>query len=145
MIDTTFLIIGKYAPNWLKKKAEAQNNVQILGFVPNIAEYIAVADVCIAPLQRGSGTRLKVLEYLAAGKPIVATYKAVEGLKVINGIHCLLHNDVGEDFVDSINEVINNEKLQSGLSNNALILSKDYDWYTISSILLSKYEEFLGI
>ena len=94
---------------------------------------------------RDLDTRLKVLEYLAAGKPIVATFNAVEGLKVINGIHCLLHNDVGEAFVNSINEVINNEKLQSGLSNNALILSKDYDWYSISSSLLSEYEEFLGI
>jgi len=47
---------------------------------PELPAFLKACDVCVAPIFSGSGTRLKVLEYLAAGKPVVATPKAVEGL-----------------------------------------------------------------
>lgn len=55
------------------------------GQVPEVAPWIGIADLCLAPVFSGSGTRLKVLECLAAGKPVVATAKAAEGLAVENG------------------------------------------------------------
>lgn len=54
------------------------------GQVPEIAPWISIADLCLAPVFSGSGTRLKVLECLAASKPVVATAKAAEGLAVEN-------------------------------------------------------------
>ena len=59
--------------------------LRYLGQVPEIAPWLRIADICLAPVFSGSGTRLKVLEYLAAGKPVVATAKAVEGLAVADG------------------------------------------------------------
>ena len=59
--------------------------LRFVGQVPEVAPWIGIADLCLAPVFSGSGTRLKVLEYLAAGKPVVATAKAAEGLAVENG------------------------------------------------------------
>ena len=45
-----------------------------------MAVYIRMADVCVCPLFSGGGTRLKLLEYMAAGKAIVSTKKGAEGI-----------------------------------------------------------------
>src|SRR5208282_4264910 len=81
-----FVIAGPHPPEKLVELVRTRSNVKVIGCVPDIAEYICAADVCIVPLKSGSGTRLKILEYLAAGKPVVATRKAVEGLMVRNHV-----------------------------------------------------------
>lgn len=60
------------------------------GRVPDVAPYLRRADVCTAPILSGSGTRLKILEYMAAGRPVVATPKAAEGLEVESGRHLMI-------------------------------------------------------
>jgi glycosyltransferase involved in cell wall biosynthesis len=75
--DAQFCFIGKNPPSWLIGK-----NVLVLGEVIDVKPYIKGADVCIAPIFSGCGTRIKVLEYAAGGKKIIATSKAIEGLYV---------------------------------------------------------------
>ncbi|HMO51463.1 MAG TPA: glycosyltransferase family 4 protein [Kiritimatiellia bacterium] len=57
-------------------------SIMALGRVPDLSPYLRRADIGIAPIFSGSGTRLKVLDYLAWGKPVVATAKAVEGIRI---------------------------------------------------------------
>lgn len=57
-------------------------NVRLLGFVEDLSVLLAACDVVIVPLRTGSGTRLKVLEALAAGRPVVSTSLGVAGLEV---------------------------------------------------------------
>ena len=141
--DDTFIIIGKNPPNWLKIIAEKQKNVRLLGFVQILEEYILGSDVCIAPIKVGSGTRLKILDYLAAGKPIVATYKAVEGLNMVDGVHALLHQDVNAQFVESLRQLLSNKKLSNELSKNASFLSKEFNWCLLSSKLFAAIKEVI--
>jgi glycosyltransferase involved in cell wall biosynthesis len=138
-----FVIIGKGSDK-LIRKVKSQENVLVLGLVPSIEEYLAAADVCIAPIKVGSGTRLKVLEYLAAGKPIVATHKAVEGLGVIDGVHALLYKDVNNEFVNGLRRILSNQVLREELGKNALKLSKLYDWASICSNLHELYMKLYG-
>ncbi len=70
------------------------------GRVPDVAPYLKRANVCVAPIFSGSGTRLKILEYLAAGRPVVATPKAAEGLAVEHGRHLLLAD--GTAFAEAL-------------------------------------------
>ncbi|MHA1832770.1 MAG: glycosyltransferase family 4 protein [Candidatus Baldrarchaeia archaeon] len=144
VIDATFLIIGKDPPRWLKIRAKSQKNVRILGYVQNIEEYITVADICVAPIQRGSGTRLKVLEYLAARKPVIATNKAIEGLEVINEIHGLFFKDVDDHFLNGIQRVISDDELSYKLGENAGKLASKYDWSVISSKLYNLYKSLVS-
>ena len=55
--------------------------------------YICSADICIAPLQSGSGTRLKILEYMASGKPVVSTSIGSEGLNATDNKNIIIEDD----------------------------------------------------
>src|SRR5205807_347233 len=57
----------------------------VTGRVPDVQRYLDRASVVVVPLRQGGGIRVKVLEALAAGKAIVASPLAVEGLSVIAG------------------------------------------------------------
>ncbi len=80
-----FLICGGPVP-----PAPFHPSMIFAGRVPDIAPYLARADLCVAPIFSGSGTRLKILEYLAARKPVAATPKAAEGLACESGRQLLL-------------------------------------------------------
>ena len=141
--DATFLIVGKNPPKWLEMKAKLRQNVVVIGYVPSIEEYVSIADVCIAPIKKGSGTRLKILEYLAAGKPIVATCKAVEGLPIIDKFNALLFNEVNDDYINAIKKVLIDKSFAEKLGCNAKILAQRFDWKDIGNKLYKKYLSLL--
>jgi glycosyltransferase involved in cell wall biosynthesis len=61
--------------------------ITLHGWVHDLNGHYENADVVVAPIFSGSGTRIKVLEAFAHGRPVVATAKAVEGIEVTDGIH----------------------------------------------------------
>ena len=69
------MITGMNPPTYYAHPA-----ITFTGAVDDLAEHIAVADVCICPLRAGGGTRLKLLEYMAAGQAVVSTTKGAEGI-----------------------------------------------------------------
>jgi polysaccharide biosynthesis protein PslH len=139
-LDSTFLIIGKNPPNWLKSKVLKNENVRLLGFVRNIEDYIISSDICIAPIRRGSGTRLKLLEYMAAAKPIVSTVIGAEGLPLKTGINALLCKEVNSEFLDSLNYLLTNEKNALRLGLNAKETAEDFSWDKIGRSLFDFYK-----
>ncbi|GMU53831.1 MAG: hypothetical protein AMXMBFR33_29770 [Candidatus Xenobia bacterium] len=75
--DFEFLVAGVGCEQFQERA-----NVRLLGFVDDLSVLLAACDVVIVPLRTGSGTRLKVLEALAAGRPVVSTSLGVAGLEV---------------------------------------------------------------
>lgn len=65
-------------------------NIAVHGTVPDIRPYLHAADIVVVPLRLGSGTRLKVLESLAAGKAIVTTPVGCEGIDITSGREALI-------------------------------------------------------
>jgi polysaccharide biosynthesis protein PslH len=135
----TFLIIGKNPPTWLKKSAQGKTNVLVLDYVPNIEDYIMASDLCIAPIIRGSGTRLKILEYMAAGKPIVSTVKGAEGIPLKSGVNAILLDKVDSCFVDSVQYLLLNEVAARELGSAAKRLSMRFNWKCIGQSLYDFY------
>ena len=87
-------LVGEQPPAELTRMATLTTH--ITGRVPDPTPYLDQAAVFVAPLQSGGGMRVKVLEALAAGKAIVATPRAVEGLSVVHGEQlCLAETDEG--------------------------------------------------
>ncbi|MEW6277814.1 MAG: glycosyltransferase family 4 protein [Candidatus Eremiobacterota bacterium] len=74
--EVGFVLAGLGSEAWGK----AAPNVHAVGFVDDVVDVLRACDVVVVPLRSGSGTRLKVLEALAAGRPVVSTPKGVEGL-----------------------------------------------------------------
>ncbi|MFC6340536.1 glycosyltransferase [Nocardioides hankookensis] len=77
--DATFTIVGR-EPSTEVRALEAEPGVEVTGTVPDPAGYIARAEVCVNPMQAGGGMQNKLIEFLASGKPTVATSVANEGI-----------------------------------------------------------------
>lgn len=124
-------VVGKDCPDWLWEYSKNDSSVEIIGFVEDVKPYILNSDVCIAPLTSGSGTRLKILEYMAMEKSVVSTSIGAEGLQIVNGKNILLA-DQWREFAEKIITLFEDEAFARTLGKNARILVQElYDWKKI--------------
>ena len=94
----------------------------------SLPSYINAADLCLAPLRFGSGTRFKILEWMACGKAIIATRKAVEGIEVTHGDNVILEDDI-EEYPALISNLCRNQSLRTTLGKNArALVERAYGW-----------------
>lgn len=106
----------------------ARTNVTCTGFVDDVRPYIARASASVVPLLSGGGTRLKILEAMALGTPVVSTSKGAEGLDVEDNRHLVIA-DRAEDFASQVVKVINDSELRCHLSDNGYrLVQAKYDW-----------------
>ena len=89
--------------------------VEVTGWVEDVTPYVDAAAVVAAPLSLGGGMRIKILEALVAGKAVVATTRAAEGLHVLEGEHIVLR-DEDEAFADAIAELLSNPAWRAALA-----------------------------
>ena len=66
-------------------RALADGNVEVTGTVADVRPYLARSRVVVAPLRAGGGTRLKIMEALDVGRPVVATSLGCEGMEDLVG------------------------------------------------------------
>ena len=131
-----FIIAGGPIP----KIERIPSNVSFLGRVEDVRPLMVDATVCIVPLRFGSGTRIKILEYMASSRPIVSTSKGCEGLDVRNEEDIIVA-DTDEGFVSAIGRLLEDESLARSLGQNAnRLVRKKYDWRVHSNKLKAAYE-----
>jgi len=92
--------------------------VIVTGRVSDVSKFLNAAAVVVAPLWTGGGIRIKVMDALALGKPLVATPLAVEGMDVVHGRDLLLAR-TDERFADSIVSLLSDTSLRKNLSASA--------------------------
>ena len=125
----TARLVGSSGPEALRSLQ--RDGVEFVGLVPDIRPELASADLFVAPLRAGGGTRLKLLEAFAAGIPVVATSVAAEGLEVIDGIHLAIANDE-QAFVDAILDLLSDSLKRRAMALAARRLVEErYDWRSI--------------
>ncbi len=88
--DARLSLIGRRPPDALRRLAEATPGVELRGDVADAVADLAAAGPLVAPLEWGSGTKLKLLEAAAAGVPIVTTPQGLEGLAFEPGVEVLV-------------------------------------------------------
>ncbi len=108
-------IVGKNIPKWLLKASLTDKSIELTGFVDNIQKELSKANVAICPIYFGSGTRLKILEYLAMYLPVVSTTKGSEGINILNQKHIFLA-DTKDEFIKSVVKLLKNQLLRKKLS-----------------------------
>lgn len=107
--------------------------VHLSGFVEDVRPLVAGAAVCVAPIRQGGGTRLKILEAMALGTPVVATSKAAEGLNVNAGEHLLI-GDNETEFANCLLRLLRDDELRGRLARSARQLVEDtYEWRQIGA------------
>jgi glycosyltransferase involved in cell wall biosynthesis len=137
--DVRFLAVGQ-RPH--RRLGVLQNDpaVTLTGFVEDTRPYIADAAVYVVPLRMGGGTRFKVLEALAMGKPVVSTTLGAEGFPVTHGQELLLA-DKPEDFAQSVILLLNApEKRESLGQAGRVFVETQYDWRVIVPLVEATYE-----
>jgi len=89
--------------------------------------YLKRADMCLAPITTGSGTRLKILEYMAARRLVIATPKGAEGLACEHGKDIVIAEP--DAFCDSIVELASDPDRARALAEMGYkLVSERYDW-----------------
>lgn len=132
--DAEFLLVGRAPPE------PTAPNVRAPGFVDHLADAFALADVALCPLPFGSGTKLKMLDYLAAGLPIVTTTVGAQGLPIEDGREALVR-DEADEMVAAIGGILADGDLRAHLASGARALGERYDWED----LLDRYDALLGV
>lgn len=107
---------------------EADAPVELTGRLPDIRRQIGRSAVCVVPLRVGGGTRVKILQAVALGTPVVATTKGAEGLQVQHGRHLLLADSAAE-FSDAVCRLLDDGALREQIILNAQDLVRvHFDW-----------------
>jgi glycosyltransferase involved in cell wall biosynthesis len=96
----------------------AQPHVTVTGAVPDVARYYREADVVVAPIRAGGGTRIKLLEAFSHGRPVVATRISAEGIDVRDGVELRLA-DSPSDFAARCAELMTTPALGQRLATRA--------------------------
>jgi glycosyltransferase involved in cell wall biosynthesis len=122
--------------------------VEVTGTVPDVAPYYDQAIAAVVPLRTGGGTRLKILEAMAAWVPVVSTPIGAEGLEISDGANILLAPGDGpgleEKWTASLESVAAESPFRSALvsAGRALVLDR-YDWEAIESRVFDLYRQWV--
>ncbi len=128
--DARLIVVGPSPSRALTGHASA--DIVVTGRVPDVRPYLAAAAVAVVPLFAGGGTRLKILEAMAMGTPVVSTSIGCEGLDVRHGDH-LLVADTPEQFAGAVVQLMTDDDLRLRLSTRAReLVCREYDWETIA-------------
>ena len=76
------LLVGRNPPDSLRKSVAATPGIELHASVPDVRPFLARASMLVVPLRIGGGSRLKILEALASGTPVVSTRVGAEGLNL---------------------------------------------------------------
>ena len=115
-------------------------NVILTGFIDDIKTAIAGATICVVPILQGGGTRLKILEAMALGTPVISTTKGAEGLDAVHGQHLLLA-DTPDDFAAAILGLLSDAAARENIAKNACrFVQQRYDWANIIPEFLALVE-----
>jgi polysaccharide biosynthesis protein PslH len=119
--------------------------VEVTGTVPDVRPYYREALAAIVPLRTGGGTRLKILEAMAAGVPVVSTALGAEGLSVAPGKNILLADvDDSESWLRALAGLAESEERPRELTSAGLQLVRDsYDWTSLGESLCRIYADWL--
>jgi len=104
------------------------NSAELTGYLDDVRPVVAQSWACVIPLRVGGGTRLKILEAMALGTPVVSTSKGVEGLEVIHEENILIADDP-DDFAQAVTRLLGDEALRARLSaNGRRLVEERYAW-----------------
>jgi glycosyltransferase involved in cell wall biosynthesis len=138
--DARLFIVGNKPHdrlNGIRQRAD----VEVTGYVQDVLPFLHSAAVYVAPLRMGSGTRLKLLQAMAAGCAIVSTTVGAQGLDVTSGQEMILADDA-MSFAQATVTLLRDAALRRELAKAALRRVCDrYDWSVIVPRLLHVYQE----
>jgi glycosyltransferase involved in cell wall biosynthesis len=126
-------VVGRNPPEAARRLAG--HGVTLTGFVPELAPWFAGADVVLVPLRSGAGTKLKLLDGLASGRPVVSTPVGVEGIDAEHGRHLLVASEADAFAGAAIGLLRDPAQRQSLAAAGRSLAESRYDWRALGDRL----------
>lgn len=122
--SVVFRVIGFSMPESFQG-IENQPGVCLMGYQKDLHDYYSRAALAVVPLRAGTGTRMKILESMAYGCPVVSTSIGARGLKVTHGKNILIA-DEPEAFANSCMSLLESPGLAASISEKGLLLQRKH-------------------
>lgn len=140
--DLQFFIAGRNAPAWFQKMMNLPN-VVFKGEVADAYEFMNSKSIMVVPLFSGSGMRIKIIEGMALGKPIITTAVGTEGISTTSGLNIVVTENA-EGFVQSITDLIEDREYFDKISKNAIeYIHENFDNLTSAGSLIDFYKKYI--
>ena len=140
--DLQFFIAGRNAPPWFQKMMNLPN-VVFKGEVVDAYEFINSKSIMVVPLFSGSGMRIKIIEGMALGKPIVTTAIGTEGISTTSDVNIVITEDAA-GFVQSISNLIENREYFDKIGKNAIeYIHENFDNLSSAGALIEFYKKHI--
>ena len=138
--DLKFYLAGRNAPEWFERIIKL-DGVEYLGEINDAYDFINSKAVMVVPLFSGSGMRIKIIEGMALGKPIVTTDIGTEGIPTENGKNILIANEA-DRFTEAITQLINDRELSNRIGKSAIgFIQEKFDNLSQAEALVEFYKQ----
>jgi glycosyltransferase involved in cell wall biosynthesis len=144
MPDASFTVVGRN-PSARVREAGARRGVIVTGTVDDVRPWIGEAQVYVVPLRAGSGTRLKIFEALAMGKPVVSTRVGAEGLALEPDRH-FVEADDPDAFAASVVSLLRDADRRRALGEaGRALVEAHYAWPTVARTFEKHCEQVVAL
>jgi glycosyltransferase involved in cell wall biosynthesis len=130
--EATLTLVGGPVPRELANVDPDSTGVRVVGAVPDVRPFLEEADIFVIPLRLGGGTRLKALEALASGLPIVATSLGIAGVGIQENDLAVIAEST-DDFATGIQLALRDRELRARLVHEGRMhVQAHFDWDMIA-------------
>ncbi|MBN1439821.1 MAG: glycosyltransferase [Anaerolineales bacterium] len=138
-----WLVVGKSPTADILHWPEEDRNIQVTGYVDDVRPYLDRAAVVVVPLRSGGGMRLKILEAMAVGKPVVSTPMGAEGISAENGREIILAAP-NRSFGVEVVRLLRDPAERKRIGKAARLWAEGYGWDRIAADLEGEYQALTG-
>lgn len=131
----TAVLVGRRPPEWLRALAASTPGAELHADVPDVRSFLARCGFLTVPLRIGGGSRLKILEALAAGTPVVSTRVGAEGLELEPGRDLLVAETRDEMVNATLHAIRAGEQLQDTAERGRRQVLARYSWELLAERL----------
>ncbi len=142
--DVRLLLVGGGMPERMAASWRSVPGVEVAGEVTDVRPWFRQAGIAIVPLRIGSGTRLKILEAMSQGNPVVSTGKGAEGLGAEPARH-YVRADTECGIVEGVLDILDDATTFNRIRHEARAwVESRYDWDVIGRALCEAIDDCMG-
>ncbi len=136
----TLALVGRHPPEGVAARVRQTPGVELHADVPDVRPFLASSGVMAVPLRIGGGSRLKILESLACGLPVISTRIGAEGLHLTPGVDYVQAEEdaMAESLVHALR---NPAPMQALAEHGRAIVLETYDWAVLARKLEATWEK----
>ena len=128
VLNVRCTLIGARPPQEIVQFGETDPSIRVTGYVDDPAPYLRDSSLMVVPLRAGGGMRVKILNALAQGIPMVSTTLGCEGIAVRPGEHILIADEPAA-FAEAVTRLLNDPVLAERLAKNGrALVEAQYDY-----------------